>query len=229
MEARESRMLGRAAAAGALAFVATALLGLLGVFGRDLFFTGPTTDQIVAWAAHDGGVIALSTFVSALAATIFYGFFVVAVVNLAGGRGVLPVMAYLGVAITVVVSWVQVGMVYAMVELAHQGGAAQAVRALFTLGETMQTVDSVGIALAVGCAAWLALRARALPAAVAWVGIGVAAVHLVEGFVQTQGAGIAGPIGVVLGLLWITAAGVSLAVRPVRRARPQPDGAAEAA
>lgn len=118
MEAREPRMLGRAAGLGALAFVATALLGLLGVFGRDLSFTGPTTDQVVAWA-HDGGPIALGAFVSALAATIFYGFFVVALVNLAGGRGVLPVMAYLGVAITVVVSWVQVGMVYAMVELAH--------------------------------------------------------------------------------------------------------------
>jgi hypothetical protein len=206
-----------------VAFVVTALLGLTGTLGRDLFFTGPTNDQIVAWAVQDGRLISLSAYLSGLADTAFYGLFIVLLVSLTRARGVLATMAFIGLAITLVTSWTQAGMIYAMVDLAHQGGATPGVVTLFKLGETMQTTDSAGVALAIGCASWLAMRARALPGVVGWFGVAVAAWHVIEGVFQTQGVGIVGPIGVLFGLLWVLTAGIMLLVKPAEL--PQSQGA----
>jgi hypothetical protein len=110
-----------------------------------------------------------------------------------------------------------------MVELARQGGDTAGVVTLFKLGETMQTTDSVGVALAIGCSSWLAMRARALPAVVGWLGVVVATWHVIEGALQTQGVGVVGPIGIILGLLWVVITGVVLLVRPVNLRQLQAD------
>jgi hypothetical protein len=218
--AARGRLLSRVAGLCALAFVASAVLGLTGVLGSDLFFAGPTTRQILAWASQQGGLISLNAYLGGLEDTVFYGLFIVILVHLTGARGVLPTMALIGAVITIVISWTQTGMIYAMVDLAHQGGDTAGVVTLFKLGETMQWADGLGVALALGCTSWLAMRAGALPAVVGWFGVAVGIEHTVEGVLQSQGVGFVGPLGVVLGLLWLLIVGVILLVKPATLRQP---------
>src|SRR5205807_10217765 len=181
----------------------------------------PTTTQILAWASQQGSLISLSAYLDGFGSTVFYGLFIVLLVHLSGARGVLGTMALIGAAITIVTSWIQVGMIYAMVDLARQGGDTAGVVTLFKLGETMQWADGLGVALAVGCTSWLAMRAGTLPAVVGWFGVAVGVEHTVEGVLQSQGVGIVGPIGVILGLLWLMIVGVILLAKPARLVPPQ--------
>ena len=208
--------LSRLAGLCAIAFVLTALLGLTGALGGDLYFSDAGPNEILAWINQNGQLISVSAFLSGLESTLFYGGLIVLLVELTHARGILPVLAYLGVVITVLISWTQAGMAYAMVDLASRGGADAGVLALFTLGKTMQFTDGVGFALAVGCTSLLAMRAGALPTWLVWYGLVVAVFHVVDDPFRIFGLTFVGPIGVVLGLLWILAVGVALLVKPVR-------------
>jgi len=120
------------------------------------------------------------------------------------------------VLITVVTSWTQVGMIYAMVDLGARGGAEAGVLALFTLGKTMQLTDGVGLLLAIGGSSVLLMRARSVPTWLAWYGIVVAVFHAIEDPLRiVLGLNLVGPVGIVLGLLWLAAVGIALLVRPV--------------
>ena len=214
------RLTSRAAGVCGLAFVLSTFLGLTGLLGRDLFFTNPTTEQVLAWARQDGGLILFSWYVNALTTTLFYGLFIVLLLQVVGTRGAVATMALVGILITIVISWTQLGMIYAMVQLARQGGDSAGVVTLFKLGETMQTTDGVGVGLAIGCSSWLAVRARALPAVLGWYGLLVAAFFVVGGALQIEGMGIIGPIGILAGLLWVTIVSVLLLARPVAVRQP---------
>ena len=212
----------RAAGLCGLAFIVTTFLGLTGLLGRDLFFTSSTTAQILAWARQDGGLILFSWYFNALTTTVFYGLFIVLLLQIVGTRAAIATMALIGVVITIVISWTQVGMIYAMVQLARQGNDAGGVVTLFKLGETMQTTDGVGVALAIGCSSWLALRAKALPSALSGYGLLLAAFFIVGGALQIEGFGIIGPIGILAGLLWVLIVSTLLLVRPAALREPLP-------
>jgi hypothetical protein len=64
------------------------------------------------------------------------------------------------------------------------------------------------------------MRAGALPAVVGWFGVAVGIEHTVEGVLQSQGVGFVGPLGVVLGLLWLLIVGVILLVKPATLRQP---------
>lgn len=219
--AARRRLTSRAAGLCGLAFVVTTFLGLTGLFGRDLFFSSPTTDQILAWARQDGNLVLFSWYVNALTTTLFYGLFIVLLLQLAGARGAITTMALVGMVITVVISWTQLGMIYAMVQLARQGSDSGGVVTLFKLGETMQTTDSVGVALAIGCSSWLTMRARALPTVLGWYGVMLGAFFVFGGALQIEGMRIIGPIGILAGLLWVLIVSALLVIRPVAVRQPE--------
>jgi len=191
--------LSRLAGLCAIAFVLTALLGLTGALGGDLYFSDASPDEILAWINQNRQLISLSAFLSGLESTLFYAGLIVSLVELTHARGILPVLAYIGVVITVVITWTQAGMAYAMVDLATRGGADAGVLALFSLGTSV-----------------LAMRTGALPAWLVWCGLVVATFHVVDDPFRIFGLTFVGPIGVVLGLLWILGVGVALLVKPVR-------------
>ena len=133
--------LSRLAGLCAIAFVLTALLGLTGALGGDLYFSDAGPNEILAWINQNGQLISLGAFLSGLETTLFYGGLIVLLVELTHARGILPVLAYLGVVITVLISWTQAGMAYAMVDLASRGGADVAKTALEDAVRLPEPVD----------------------------------------------------------------------------------------
>ena len=211
--------LSRVAGLCAVGYVLTALLGLSGALGGNLYFSDAPANDVLAWIGQNGQLISLSIFLTGLATTLLYGGLIVLLVHLTRAHGLLPVLAYLGLAITVVTTWTEAGMIYAMVDLAARGGADAGVLALFTLGKTMQFTDGIGVALAIGGSSVLALRAGVLPPWSTWYGMIVAAFFVIADAFRIFGLGLVGPLGVLLAFAWILIVGVTLLARPVRAPR----------
>src|SRR5438128_1066155 len=114
--------LSRLAGLCAVGYVLTALLGLSGALGGNLYFSDAPASDVLAWIGQNGQLISLSIFLTGLVTTLLYGGLIVLLVQLTAARGILPVLAYLGLTITVVTVWTQAGMIYAMVDLAARGG-----------------------------------------------------------------------------------------------------------
>ena len=209
--------LSRMAGLCAVGYVLTALLGLSGALGGNLYFSDAPASDVLAWIGPNGQLISLSIFLTGLVTTLLYGGLIVLLVNLTRARGILPVLVYLGLTITVVTTWTQAGMLYARVDLAARGGADAGVQALFTLGKTMQFTDGIGITLVFGGASVMALRAGVLPPWLAWYGVIVAVFFIISDPLRIFGLG--GPVGVLLAFAWILAVGVTLLARPNRMSR----------
>ena len=211
--------LSRLAGLCGIGFVLLSFLGLSGALGGNLLFSDVSPTDVLAWIEQNAKLISLNIFLTGLEYTLLYGGLFVPLVQLTHARGILPVLVYLGLSITIVTTWVQAGMIYAMVDLAARGGADAGVLALFTLGKTMQFTDGIGVALAIGCSSVLALRARVLPRWLAWYGFVVAVFFAIADAFRIFGLGLVGPVGVLLAFGWILCAGVSLLARPVRVSR----------
>src|SRR6266568_5053686 len=211
--------LSRLAGLCAVGYLLIALLGLSGALGGNLYFSDAPANDVLAWIGQNGQLISLSIFLTGLATTLLYGGLIVLLVHLTRARGILPVLANLGLTITVVTVWTQAGMIYAMVDLAARGGADAGVLALFTLGKTMQFTDGIGVALAIGGSSVLALRAGVLPRWSASYGMVVAAFFVVADAFRIFGLALVGPIGVLLAFAWILVVGLTLLARPVRASR----------
>ena len=211
--------LSRLAGLCAVGFVLVALLGLSGALGGNLYFSDASASDVLAWIGQNGRLVSLNIFLTGVEYTLLYGGLIVLLVHLSRARGILPVLIYLGLAITVVTTWVQAGMIYAMVDLAARGGADAGVLALFTLGKTMQFTDGIGVTLVIGCTSVLALRAGVLPRSLAWYGFVVAVLFVVADAFRIFGLGLVGPVGILLAFGWILGAGVTLLARPVRVSR----------
>ena len=211
--------LSRLAGLCAVGYVLSALLGLSGALGGNLYFSDAPVSDVLAWIGQNGQLISLSIFLTGVVTTLLYGGLIVLLVQMTAARGILPVLAYLGLTITVVTVWTQAGMIYAMVDLAARGGADAGVLALFTLARTMQFTDGVGVALAIGGSSVLALRAGVLPQWSAWFGVIVAAFFLIADAFRILGLGLVGPLGVLLAFAWILVVGVTLLARPARASR----------
>src|SRR5438067_5684570 len=218
-EASHPLALSRLAGLCGVAFVLIAFVGLSGALGGNLFFSDVSVRDVLAWIERNGKLMSLNIFLTGLEYTLLYGGLFVLLVQLTRARGILPVLVYLGLSITIVTTWVQAGMIYAMVDLAARGGADAGVLALFTLGKTMQFTDGIGVALAIGVSSVLVLRAGVLPRWSAWYGMVVAAFFVIADALRIFGLGLVGPLGVLLGFAWILIVGVTLLARPARASR----------
>jgi hypothetical protein len=83
----------------------------------------------------------------------------------------------------------------------------------------MALSDGYFVAIPAVAVSVLALRSRALPAPICWLGLVVGGYHFVEIPIQLAltgtATGVTGPIGVVIGLIWLVVIGVTLLIKPV--------------
>lgn len=208
-------LVGRLAGLAAIAFFIGPLLG--GSSGTT-FFSTLSSQQIVDWAVENGRAISIGAFVQGLGATVFALFIVLLVVHVRG-RGILATLAYISAAAMMAVNWVATGLLYALTDAAQRSGAEAGVVALFSVGKSMALADGYFVAISATSVSILAMRSRALPAPICWLGVVAGGYHFVETPIQLAltgtAGGVTGPIGVVIGLLWMLVVGITLVIKPV--------------
>lgn len=161
-----------------------------------------------------------------VASTVFAVFIVLLVTHMRS-RGILATLAYLSAGGIMATNWVSASLVYAMVDAAHRTGSDAGVVALFSTGKTMAEADGGFVAIAIVAMSILGLRSRSFPGPICWLGIVAGGYHFVEVPIQLAVTGTAtgrtGPIGVVIGELWVLLVGVTLVIQSIRRPQPSPD------
>ncbi len=213
-EPERQPLIGRLAGLAAIAFFLPALLPGDG----SKFFSNVSTQQIVDWAAQNGRAISIQAFGQGFGSTVFALFIVLLVVHLRG-RGILATLAYISAGATMAVNWTGASMQFALVDAAQRTGSDSGVVALFSVAKTMALSDGYFVAIPAVAVSVLALRSRSLPAPICWLGLLVGGYHFVEIPIQLAltgtATGVTGPIGVVIGLLWLLFVGVTLVIKPV--------------
>ena len=213
-EPERQPLIGRLAGLAAIAFFLPALLPGDG----SKFFSNVSTQQIVDWVAQNGRAISIQAFGQGFGSTVFALFIVLLVVHLRG-RGILATLAYISAGATMAVNWTGASMQFALVDAAQRTGSDSGVVALFSVAKTMALSDGYFVAIPAVAVSVLALRSRSLPAPICWLGLLVGGYHFVEIPIQLAltgtATGVTGPIGVVIGLLWLLFVGVTLVIKPV--------------
>jgi hypothetical protein len=225
---RRQSLVSRLAGVAGIAFVAlTFAPGSLGTS----YFTDISSSQILDWVKHNGGAISFEGFLSGLGASLL-ALFIFLLVSGIDGRGLLAVIASSSMAAFMGVDWVHAGVYYALADAGQRGQADAGIVALFSLAKTMTFADGFAFGMAVIAVCLLAVRSRALPWPLVWLGFLAGGYYLVSTPVQmaiTQTAGgITGPIGVVLALLWILAVSVVLLIKPIWLTQPRHSATAAA-
>jgi len=224
MDAKEPEprpLIGRLAGLAAIAFFLPALLPSDGT----KFFSNLSSQQIVDWAAQNGRAISIQAFGQGFGSTVFALFIVLLVVHLRG-RGILATLAYISAGAMMAVNWTSASVQFALVDAAQRTGSDSGVVALFSAAKTMALSDGYFIAIPAVAVSVLALRSRSLPAPICWLGLLVGGYHFVEIPIQLaltgSATGVTGPIGVVIGLLWLLVVGVIIVIKPVWGTQPPP-------
>ena len=201
---------------GAVAGIGFVVLSVTSLGGP--FFEQISTPTLLAWVKDNSKSVAISGFTNVLA-IMLVAVLVYSLVAISRGRGMLAVVAYAAMAATVAVDWVGAGVHFALADAAKRAGADSGIVALFSLAKMMTFTDGFTFGLAVIAASLLCLRAHALPAPIAWLGLVTGAFHLVSTPIQLTFTGNAdgptGPISVVLALLWVLSASAALLMRRV--------------
>lgn len=213
-EPEREPLVGRLAGLAAIAFFLPALLPSDG----SKFFSNLSSQQIVDWAAQNERAISIQAFGQGFGSTVFALFIVLLVVHLRG-RGILATLAYISAGAMMAVNWTGASMQFALADAAQRAASDSGVVALFSLAKTMALSDGYFVAIPAVAVSVIALRSRALPAPICWLGLVVGGYHFVEIPIQLASTGTAtgvtGPIGVVIGLLWLLVIGVTLLIKPV--------------
>ena len=224
MDAKEPEprpLIGRLAGLAAIAFFLPALLPSDGT----KFFSNLSSQQIVDWAAQNGRAISIQAFGQGFGSTVFALFIVLLVVHLRG-RGILATLAYISAGAMMAVNWTSASVQFALVDAAQRTGSDSGVVALFSAAKTMALSDGYFIAIPAVAVSVLALRSRSLPAPICWLGLLVGGYHFVEIPIQLaltgSATGVTGPIGGVIGLLWLLVVGVIIVIKPVWGTQPPP-------
>ena len=215
-------LLARLAGLAGIAYVGLAFspVGLGGPYYGEI-----STPQILDWVKHNGGAINLDGFVGALGSTVL-ALFVLLLISVVGRRGLLATIGWSSMAAFMGVNWVHAGVNYALADAGQRAQADAGIVALFSLAKTLTFADGFVFGMAAIAVCALALRSSSLPWPLAWLGFIVGGTYLVSTPIQLainqSAGGITGPIGVVLGLLWILAVAVVLLIKPVWGGQPQP-------
>ncbi|HLZ26566.1 MAG TPA: hypothetical protein VKV73_04520 [Chloroflexota bacterium] len=217
-EGSRRSLLGRLAGVAGVAIVVGSFLPVVGAAGAGPFYSGFSAEQIVTWVRENAVALNVHGFAIGLSQTVF-ALFIVLLVAAAAGRGLLAVIAYLSAGAAVATDWATSGVYFALADAGQHSGSDAAVIGLFSLAKMMAASDGVEIGLAVAAVSVLAMRSRALPMPLAWLGLAAAAYLIFEAPVQiaiSQSAvGRLAGIGGVLGLLWILAVAIVLLIKPV--------------
>lgn len=207
------RLVGRAAGVTALVLAAVFILSIL--LGPGSVLHGNTDSHTaIAFASSHGSAIKLLGFLDGVINTLI-GILIVLLIAVAGMDGVLARIAYVSAGAAAAIQWTHAGMLYALAELAHRGGADAGVLALFTLGSTMDDADAVVIPIAMACAGWMLLRSRRAPTPIAWLTIAVAALGVALSILAVAGGPDLGQVVVISSWIWLLGVGIPFAVKPV--------------
>lgn len=213
----DQRRLARAAGVTALTLAAVFVLTIF-VGPGNTIHGDPAAGQALSFAASHGVAIKMLGFADGMINTLF-GILIVLLVALARADGVLARVAYVFAGAAAAIQWTHAGMLYALAELAHRGGADAGVLALFTLGATMDDADGIVIPIAMACAGWMLLRSGRAPAAVAWLTMAAAAIGTAVSVVVGVGGPDLGPASVISAWTWLVGIGITLLVKPVSGGR----------
>lgn len=207
------RRLGRAAGITALGAAAVFVLSIF-LGPGNVIHGSPDSQTAVAFAASHGTAITLLGFTDGILNTLL-GVLIVLLIAIARGDGVLARIAYVCAGAAAAIQWTHAGMLYALADLAHRGGADAGVLALFTLGSTMDDADGIVIPIAMICAGWMLLRSRHVPAALAWLTLAAAAVTAAVTVLAGVGGPDLGPVSVITGWIWLLGISIPLLIKPV--------------
>jgi hypothetical protein len=207
------RTLARAAGVTALAAAAVFIISIF-LGPGNVIHGNPDTRTALAFAADHGTAITVLGFMDGILNTLFV-VLIVLLIAVAGASGVLPRIAYICAGAAAAIQWTHFGMLYALAELAHRGGADAGVLALFTLGSTMDAADGIVIPIAMACAGWMLLRSGRVPAALAWLTFAAAAVSAPVTVLAGLGGPDFGPVAVISAWIWLIGIGVPLLIKPV--------------
>ncbi len=214
----DQRRLARAAGATALALAAVFVLSVL-VGPGNIIHGNPTSGQALSYAAGHGTAIKVLGFADGMINTLL-AVLIVLLIALARADGVLARVAYVCAGAAAAIQWTHAGMLYALAELAHRGGADAGVLALFSLGATMDDADGIVIPIAMACAGWTLLRSRRAPAPVAWLTFAAAAIGAAVSIVVGAGGPDLGPAAVISSWIWLLGLGLTLVIKPVSGSQP---------
>jgi len=214
-EERHRVLIARLAGIAGIAFVALAVAP--GSIGGPIF-DNISSPQIVDWVKHNGGGISVDGFLGALGASIVT-LFLVLLVRVTGGRGILAVIALVSTASFMAIDWVHAGVYYAMADAGQRSQADAGIVALFSLAKMITFADGFVIGMAVVAISLLAMISRTLPLPIVWLGFVMGGYHLVETPIQLainrSAGGVTGPIDVLLSLVWVGAVSLILLIKPI--------------
>lgn len=203
---------GRACGITALVLAAIFIVSIFAGPGNVLH-SDPDSRTALAAAAQQGAGFKMLGFLDGLISSLL-GILIVLLIALAGEDAVFSRLAYVSVAAAAGIQWTHAGMLYALSELGHLGGADAGVLALFKLGSTMDDADGIVIPIAMVCAAVLLLRSRRAPVALAWLTFVVAGIGAALTVLAVAGGPDLGPVTVIVSWVWLLAVGITFVVRP---------------
>ena len=163
----DSSTTSRLAGIGGILFVVTAFLGLGGPY-----FDDPSNEEILSWVRANPVGLCVQGLQIGVGLTLIAALIAQLVLR-SGRRGPLAIVAIATIAADLAVDWVSAAVNFALADSGKRAGADDAVLALFSLAKEMTFADGFLFGLAVTAVSALSLRARSLPAPLAWLGVGV--------------------------------------------------------
>jgi hypothetical protein len=222
-ESRHPALLGRLAGVAGAAYVVLALAP--GSLGGPQYGSSMSTPQILAWVTQHTGSFPVTGFTGGLSTSVF-ALFLLLLLAVARGRGLLSSIVVSAAAALMAIDWVATGVYYALADAAGRQQATGGIVALFSLNNSMTYVDGFVAGLAILALSLLQFGPHALPRPLIWLGALAGTYHIVSGPIQLavshSPAGATGPIGVVLLLLWVLAVAAVMLIKPAWSASQQP-------
>jgi hypothetical protein len=215
-ESRHPALLGRLAGAAGLAYVILAFAP--GSLGGPQYGNHMSTSQFLSWATQHKAGFPVTGFITGLGPTVV-AIFVLLLVSAARGRGLLTWIAVSSAGALMAIDWVSAGIYYGLADAVGRSQASGGVVALLSLRDAMTYTDGFVTGIAILALSIIQLQAHALPRPLIWLGALTGIVFLVSDPIQLainrSPAGVTGPIGVVLFLVWILAVAAALLIKPV--------------
>lgn len=207
---------------------AVGMLMLVSVFvdlGGDPMFTDASNTEVLRWVHGHVTDLYVGGFIE-FCAMLLNAAFLVGLALRARLSGPLLGVVWGLVGGSLAIDAVNVGSQYALAKSAERGAGSDALLALFSFAEQLTFTDGITWGIVIAIVAAASLRTHTLSAPVCWLGLFVAALHLLGVPVQLAWtgtvAGATGPIGTAVLLVWWLATSLTLLLRPRRAAEPYP-------
>ena len=209
--------------------IGLALLALVFVQTGGPFFTDASHGEIVGWVRRHPTALyleGLRTWVMILLVAAF----IATLLWRTGRRGLAVPVVYGFLTANLAVDMVWAGAYYGLARAGQMHAPSGGLLTLFAVVQELTFTDGIWFGAALLVVSVLALRTRALPRPIAWLGVLCALVHVLGLPVQLALTGtvegVSGPVSAVSFVFWVLATTVTLLVRPGRA--PEPADAARA-